>query len=257
MKILVTKHFEETLRELKSKTDIMSVYKFVNELENVDDKKILKSKFKLKKTLNNDGIYVYRINKYLRVFLSLSKDKNGSDIVLLVSISNRENMSNNILLNYFNDHSIELLIKRLKKIIDLLDQSLYSFTDSCNGAPEIKYYRRDANIPLSLYEELVEVIYEINDEFGERLSSKVQGNIAEIIILLDFDGPIKKLAYFNEERYIWDIMSENYSEELEDSVEKATQLSYERLEELAYEAQDSVELLFKLLNQVVDIYNMY
>lgn len=253
MKVLVTKHFEENLRELKSKADIMSVYEFVNAMDFVNDVKVLKSKFRLKRTLNNDDIYVYRINKYLRVFLSLSKDKEGREIILLVSVSDREKMSNEILLNYFNDHSIEVSLNRLKKIINLLDQSLYSYTDSCTGAPEVKYYRRDANIPLSLYEELVEVINEIDDEFGDRLSPKVKVIITEITYLLDIRGPIGKLAYFNEERYVGDMMLGHYFDDLEDSIEHATQLSFEKLEELADEAQDSVELLFKLINQVVDI----
>lgn len=253
MKVLVTKHFEEKLRNLKSKTEIILVYEFVKELENINDSKELKSKFRLKRNLNNDDIYIYKINKLLRIFLSIGKDKIGTNIILLISISNKEYMSNEILLNYFNEPSIDILLNRLKKIVDLLDQSLYSYTDSCNAVHEVKYYRRDANIPLSLYEELVEVINEINDDFGDRLPPQVKANITDIINLLEFDGAIGKLAYFNGERYVLDLITEHNSEDLDESVEQATQLSYEKLEELANQAQASIESLFMLLNQIVEL----
>ncbi|MED1286175.1 hypothetical protein [Bacillus mycoides] len=253
MKVLVTQEFENKLREIKNKSDIMSVMEFVNQLENIKSSKEVKSNYALKKIFNIDDIYVYRINKNLRVFLSFNNEKNGREVLLLVSVSVREMMSNEILHNFFNNHSIEVLNNKLKKIIDLLDQSLFNYSDSCIGAPEFKYYRTDANIPVHLYEELVEVINDINDEVVNNnvLKTINKKDIITILKLLESNSPMGKLALFNQERHISELITENYFENLDDSVDYATQRSFEKLGELADNARESAEELIKLLNKLL------
>ncbi|KAA6462801.1 hypothetical protein DX932_17660 [Bacillus cereus] len=253
MKVLVTQEFENKLREIKNKSDIMSVMEFVNQLENIKSSKEVKSHYALKKIFNIDDIYVYRINKNLRVFLSFNNEKNGREVLLLVSVSVREMMSNEILHNFFNNHSIEVLNNKLKKIIDLLDQSLFNYSDSCIGASEFKYYRTDANIPVHLYEELVEVINDINDEVANNnvLKTINKKDIITILKLLESNSPIRKLALFNQERHLSELITENYFENLDDSVDYATQRSFEKLEELADNARESAEELIKLLNKLL------
>lgn len=51
MKVLVTQEFENKLREIKNKSDIMSVMEFVNQLENIKSSKEVKSNYALKKSL--------------------------------------------------------------------------------------------------------------------------------------------------------------------------------------------------------------
>lgn len=130
-------------------------------------------------------------------------------------------------------------LTRLKVVYHKLEEGFYSSGDY--PLSDEKFISHDTYISISIFEELQDIIMELDDLLDGSLF------IEEVLTLIEEDTPISNLVTFNEQHHVTDLTNENpesHDEEKLSSVqEQAFQSAAEIKSDLTHEAHEDIKIL--------------